>query len=379
MATVPKFHAASALLIAFALLCPSAHALVSFNEGSDHLFFTGSISMEYDSNIFAHVAGEGDTIYSCGLLLEYTRRAGLIGVDASVGLDASLFSQFTAQNFKDPRFKAEFTKATGRTTGSLSLGAARVSEADALANVRTQSWNYDADFKFKYPVIERYSFAGDLAYSDRVYDQSAGLTDLRTYTAGADLLYAIDSRKNLLAGYQYRHSNTSASSTYDDQSFTLGLTSRIISKLNGSLRAGYQVRTPTGSTLDGSYKGLTASGSVSWAMTSKLSLTGQVAKDVSVTADNQSVDSASTGLTLQYAKNDRLSVSTNLGAGSNRFLSSTSAGRHDTYFTWGAGLKCKLLEHLDSSLAYVYDENWSTLSYSDFTRHIVTVSLSSRW
>ncbi len=375
----PKFRATSALLIAVALLCPPAHALVSFNDGADHLYFTGTFAVEHDSNIFAHAGGPGDTIYSAGVLLEYTRRAGMIAVDATVALDASNFTDNSAQNFKDPRFRAEFTKSSGRTTGSLLLGAAHVSEADTLANTRTQSWNYDADLKFKYPVIERYSFAGSLAFTDRVYDDSpAALADLKTFTAGADLLYTIDSRRDFVAGYQYRHSETSANSTFDDHSFTAGLNAKIVSKLNANLRVGYQVRNPTGSTTVGSYHGLTASGSLSWNINQKWSLTGQLARDVSVTADNQSVDTGSAGLTLRYARSDRLTFSSNVGTGINRFLDPAS-GRRDTFFKVGAGLEYRIQTHLNAALAYDYDENWSTLSYSDFNRHIFSLSLSSKW
>lgn len=379
MASWSKFRTATAGFLAVLLLSTPLRALVTFNDGTDHLFVTGTASVAYDSNIFAHMGGSGDTIYSAGVILEYTRRAGLIAVDASLALNASRFGDFTTENFNNPSFKAEFKKATGRTTGSLTFGAFRESEADAVANVRTQSWNYNADLAFKYPVIERYSFAGNLAYTDRIYDRTDVLADLRTYTAGTDLLYAIDSSRSLLAGYQYRHEETSANSSFADQSFTVGVSGRIYSKFNGSVRAGYQVRTPLGATTDGAYHGLTASAEASCAMTKQLSVALQLSKDVNVTADNHSTDTLSTGISADCTLNDRFSLNGNVGVGKNDFLSTAAAGRHDTYFTWGTSLKYKMNEHLDGSLGYVYDKNWSTLNYSDFTRHIITLTLSSRW
>ena len=379
MVSPPKFRSAIAGLIAFTLLCSPARALVSLNDGTDHLYITGTGSASYDSNIFAHAGGDGDFIYSAGFLLEYARRAGWIGVDASVGVNASRFGSNTTQNFNDPAFTADFTKSGGRTTGSLKLLADRVSEADALANTRTQSWHYTADLKFKYPVIERYSFSGDFGYSDRVYDQPTALTDLATYTAGTDLLYALTSDRDFMAGYQFRRSDTSANSSFDDHSFTAGVSGHIFSKLSGSLRAGYEIRNPRGSSSDGSYRGLTASASVSWAVSHQLSVTGQVSRDVSVTANNQSVITTSTAFTLQDTLNDKFSLTANLGGGQSRFLNALDGGRHDEYLTWGTGLKYKMNEHLDSSLAYVFDENWSTFSYSAFTRHTITFTLSSRW
>ena len=139
------------------------------------------------------------------------------------------------------------------------------------------------------------------------------------------------------------------------------------------------MRSPLGATPDGGYKGLTASGSVTWTLTKKWSVLGEVSKDVSVTANDISVDTLSSSLALQYVMNDRLSFSTNAGAGKTRFLGDASDGRHDEYFTWGAAMKYKMNEHLDSAVSYVYNQNWSTFSYSDFSRHSVTLTLSSRW
>lgn len=371
-------RATGVILVATALLVSPAHALVSLNDGTEHIYVTGSGSAAYDSNIFGHAGGEGDYIYSAGFLAEFNRRAGYIGVNASVALNASRFGNNTSENFNDPKFALEFLKTGGRTTGDLTLRAAKISEADALANERTQSWNYDAAFNFKYPVIQRYSFAGHFAYSDRVYDTSL-LANLATYTAGADLLYALTANRDLLAGYQFRRSDTSANSTFNDHSFTIGVTGRILAKLNGSLRAGYEVRSGVGATADGDYKGFTASGAVTWTVSKKTSVTATVSKDVSVTANNQSVDTTAVGVSLQHTFYDQLSMSASVGAGRTRFLDAIDGGRHDEYFTWGTGLKYKMNDHLDSSLSYAFNQNDSTLIFSDFTRHVVTLTLSSRW
>ena len=280
MASLRKFQAACATVVAAALFCPPTQALVSFNDGTDHLYATGTVSMAYDSNIYAHAGGDGDYIYSAGVVLEYIRRAGMIGVDASVALNASRFGTNTSENFNNPKLVAEFTKASGRTTGSLALGAARESEADLVANLRATSWNYTGDLKFKYPVITRYSLSGNLGYTDRIYDDTSLVSNLRTYELGADLLYTLQPNRELLAGYSFRNSDTSSSTAYDDQSFTVGLTGRILARLDGSLRAGYQVRTPAGSTSGGGYKGPTAAGTVTWSLSKKLSLSGLVSRDV---------------------------------------------------------------------------------------------------
>ena len=379
MVLTKQIRAAAAGFMACTLLASPVRALVSLNDGDTHLYVTATGSAAYDSNIFARADGQGDFILSAGLILEYARRAGAIGINATMAVNASRFGDNTTQNFNDPAFKVEFLKSGGRTTGSLKLGAAYVSEADAVIGERTQSWNYLSDLNFKYPVIERYSFSGELGYTDRVYDHPSSLTDLETFTAGADLLYALTSTRDLVAGYEFRRSDTSANSSYDDHSFTAGVSGRILPKLSGSVRAGYEVRTPRGSSTDGDYRGLTASASVTWTLSQRLKLTGLLNRDNSVTANNQSVNTTSGEIALQETLNRKLAFNASLGGGRSRYLNALEAGRHDEYLTWGTGLKYTMNDHVSSSLDYLFTQNWSTISLSDFTRHTITLSISSRW
>ena len=45
-------HGALALLLAISLACTPAHALVSLNDGHDHIHVTGSVGFGWDSNVF---------------------------------------------------------------------------------------------------------------------------------------------------------------------------------------------------------------------------------------------------------------------------------------------------------------------------------------
>ena len=173
--------------------------------------------------------------------------------------------------------------------------------------------------------------------------------------------------------------DTSANTSYDDQSFTIGVTAKILSKLNASLRAGYQIRSPAGATTGGGYRGSTFSGALTRTMSKKLSIAAQISRDLSVTATDSSVRSSSVGVNGQYAMNDKLSLSGNLGAGNSRYLGPTDAGREDDFFSWGLGVNYTMNEHLKSSLVYTSYENRSPLVYSDFSRQTITLMLSSRW
>jgi hypothetical protein len=182
---------------------------VTLNDGTDKIFVTGSVNVSRDSNIFSSRAGGSDYVYSGGVGVEYTRKAGWIGVNAGVGLDISRFDKFSGENFQNPRFSAELNKQTGRTTGALNLNAARQSRADAALNSRNTSWNYGAGLNVKYPVIERYTLSGGLGYNQIKYVDNPAFVDLSSYSANLNLFYILSNERDLFAGYRYRFSETS--------------------------------------------------------------------------------------------------------------------------------------------------------------------------
>jgi len=368
-----------ATALAAGLACPPAPALVSLNDGRNQIFVTANAGFTWDSNIYANATSSGDYVFNAGLGLELKRRAGMIAVDGSVSVDATQFADNDSENALNPSFRVEFSKQNGRTTGLLALGAARQSRADSAANLRSESWLYDVALNLKYPVIERYSIAGMVGFSRLDYVNNAVLVDLDTFSASADLFYVYTSERDLFAGYRFRHGETSTSTAFDDHAFTVGVSGRILPKLNGVARFGYQVRRPSG-TAEGSYEALTASVAATWNVSRKLGLTAQVAKDFSTTSTNLNVDALTFNLDAKYAMNAKLSFGTGVGYGINDFLGAPGGNRRDEFFTWNAGLTYRILdERLSAALMYAYLRNWSTLDYSDFERNSVNLNLSSRF
>ncbi len=356
----------------------TACALLNFNEGRDQIFVTGTLSVGYDSNIFSSAANEGDIFSSSSLMFEYARRAGMISVNGELGWTFGRFEQNSSEDFSNPSLGLELVKSSGRTTGSFTLGASRQSQADPNVGLRTESWNYNAGLNWKYPVIERYSLAGSLGYGIVDYvDNSAGLVDLDTYSASTDLFYTYTSQRDLFAGYRIRLSETSTGGEITDHAFTVGVSGKILAKLKGNVRTGYQIRqeSDTGE----SFGSITSSASVTWSFSKKLTVTGTVNKDFSTTATESSVDGLGVNLDAQYVLRNRWSLYSGLGAGRNDFLNGVDGGRLDYFFTWSAGVNYSLNDHFKASLTYSYFQNWSNRSASNFDRHSVTLNLSSRW
>ena len=362
-------------------------ALVNLNDGRDKIHITGTVSYAWDSNIFAHQGGSGDYVMSAGLSADYARKAGLIGVDAGVAVNASRFNQFSTEDFKNPSFNVEFTKQSGRTTGSLALSAARESRADTAANIRDQSWLYSAGLNLKYPVIARYSLSGGANYAFHKYQDNTALVDLKSYSANLDLFYVYTTDRDLSGGYRYRQENTSADSKNTDHAFTVGLSGRILPKLNGAINGGYQIRnsqdvlhsSSLNGVVDSQYTSWTSSISLTWSLSKRFNVSGQLSKDFSTTSTNNTTDTLMTSLNASYTFSAKISASAGVDFSNNRFLGLSGAGRIDAYFSSHLGLNYSLNDHLKASLAETYSINWSTSSYADFSRNSTALSLSSRW
>lgn len=360
------------------LSATSATALLRFNDGRDEIFVIGSVSTGYDSNIFATPDAEGDVLVNGSLAIEYARRAGLININGTAAWNFGSFASNSSEDFANPDLGLELVKNTGRTTGSFTLGLRRDSQADPYVNQRTDSWNYSSGLNIKYPVISRYSIAGSLGYGRVDYvDNSAGLVDLTTYTASTDLFYAYTSQRDLFGGYRIRVSDTSSGGRMIDHALTAGVSGKILSKLNGSVRAGYQVRTDDST--DETHGSINAAASVTWAVNRRFSITATLNKDFSTTATESSVDTLSLHLDAQYALRYQWSFYSGLGGGQSEFVNGIDAGREDYYFTWSAGVNYTLNDHLKVSLTYSYFQNWSNRSASSFERNSVTLNVTSRW
>lgn len=379
--------------LASLLACPPSNALVALNDGRDRIYVSGTLSASHDSNVRANREGPADMIYSTSVVAEYTRRAGWIGVDGRIGLDSAEFAELKDENYNNPNLRLGLTKQSGRTTGALNLSAARESRADAAVNVRSNSWNYAGELKYRYPLAGAYTFTGSFGYDGREYIEDIMLANLYSYTASLEVVRGIGRERDAMAAYRYRYNKSSFDSSTLDHAITLGLSGRLLRGVKGALRAGYQVRSfRNGVEGDGTFGSWTASASVTHALSKRASISAQLSKDFSTTANDSSVDVTATSVNGQYAFGARLVATASGSWGRSRFLGERGRvllalgpppvlgpSRVDNYATWDAGLNFTLKEHLKLALTYLWFRNWSTSSYADFVRESWTVSVSSRW
>jgi opacity protein-like surface antigen len=366
------------LIAVIGLTTSKGWALVKFNEGRDQIFINASVAIAHDSNISSSSGGGGDFLTTSTFSIEYARRAGYIGVNASIAWNLGQFGSNTAQNFSNPSMNLELVKSSGRTTGSFTLSAARESRADTVINARTDSWTYDAGLNWKYPVIDRYSLSGNFNYGMTSYQNATpGVYNLTNYGASVDLFYVYTSERDLFTGYAIHFSDSAAGTQTIDHSFTAGVSGRILPKLNGTVRAGYEIRQDSSSKQ--TYDSWTATSAVTWNMNKKVTFTGTLSKAFSTTATNATIDSLSANLDMQYSLTGRWSIFTGIGGGENDFLNGPFSGRVDYFFTWDAGVNYNLNDHFKASLTYSYYQSWSNRASGNYSRDTITLNLSTRW
>jgi hypothetical protein len=388
-----EIRALLALVLAALVAGTPAHGLVRlrFNDGHDQVNVSVGVGVSRDSNVFASKDSKGDFLYSTDLLAEYTRRAGWIGVNASVGVSSSHFATVKGQDFANPTFSAELTKQSGRTTGSLTMSATRQSRADAATNLRSTSWSYQTGLNFAYPIIERFKLAGQFGYSGQKQVDNTSLVNLATYSAGMNLFYVYNTERDLSAGYRYRYTQTSRSDSTTDHNFSGGMSGRIIRGLNGSINVGYQFRVPHSATNKETFHGVSASAATQYALNRKMSLTGQVSKDFSTTSTDASVDTGAADLGFKYAYSSKWSLLTGVGVGDSRFLGAGGRillalgpppefgpQRHDTFMHADATLSYARTERFKVSFTYGWFKNWSTIPFADFVRSSWNLRFDSR-
>jgi hypothetical protein len=364
--------------VAAAAMTPPAKALLEFNDGRDRIAVTAGYGISYDSNLFAHSGGGGDYNQSLSLGVNYTRRAGLIGVNGSIGVSTGRFNRYTGEDFTNPTCQLEFSKDRGRLTGSLSLSAQRESTSNIAANIRADSWNYDGTLRFRYPINERYYFSSLSDFSVADYLNNTSLYNLSSYSEAVDVYYRYTSKLDLMGGYRIRLGGAAGGSNTLDHALTFGATGAVLAKLSGTIRLGYQWRHETGSG-GGTYSSMTSSVSLAWPVTKRVSLSSAASKDFVTTATDVTVDTTGFSLSAIVKPAGKVSVSTGADYTTSRFLGSKGGGREDRAFSLDAGASLTITTHISASISYAFNVNHSNVAYSDFSRHTASFTLSARY
>jgi hypothetical protein len=318
--------------------------------------------------------GSSTQNYSFGT--SYARKAGLIGVAASLDWNFGTFGQFSSQNFMDPSYSLTLTKGTGRTTGSLAFSADKTNVPDPDANNRAVAWNYGVGLSLRYPVNDRYYFTNSTNYSNVLYTNHALFTNLGSITDGLNLNYVYDSKLDFSGGYIFGFSQTNNTTNYD-HSVTVGASGSLLPKLTGSLSVGYTDRDSILDRQSSNYGSATGSAALGWAYSHLLSFSGSVDKAFSTSSTDVNLDTTSVSLNTDVNAIRRLKTSFLVSYTGTDFLGLAGAGRRDTLWQFVAHLGTAVTTHVRADLAYAYMVNYSNSAGAAFTSQSLSLTLSA--
>lgn len=370
----------SLFLVLPLLTPPPATALVSLNDGKDVIFVSGTYSIGFDSNVFTRASGKQSTTQTASVSADYTRQAGLLGLNVTVGASSGRFESIRGQDFTDPNIAISLRKRHGRTTGALNLTAGRESQPDPDVGERTRSWNYTAGLDLRYPVNDRYYVTNLLKFTSRSYLAGDKYADLRHYTDSIALNYVYTSKLDLNAAYSLGISNSSRDTKAYDHSVTVGASGSILPKLSGTIRVGGQRRNSE-STIVGkeTFDSFTSGTSLKWLFSRKFSLGFDLDVDNAMTATDLSVNRATSGLHASFSLTNKLTARAGASYTVSDYLGTAADGRKDETLQFNASFGAALTTRLRTSLGYDYSVNYSTLSAADYERHSVNLSLTANY
>ncbi len=374
-----RFLYVSLTLFSWIMAAPKAHALLTFDDGKDRVYVTGTYSFGYDTNIFTQKVARGAITQAFSMNATYTRRAGVISVDSSVEVNSGTFAGIAGQDFSNPGFTLGFTKGIGRTPGSLDFNAQKSSVPAPVANNRAVSWNYGTDLSLRYPLNERLFFTNDSTFDQTSYTNTAIFSNLRTFGESFDTNLIYDSKLNLMGGGTFGLSTTRDTRALDE-GFELGASGSILPKLSGSITFGDQWRNATYLQKPGeAFQALVAGTAVKWAFSRLLSFSASVNKGFSISSTDISTDTLTATVSADMALGRRLRGTFGVDYIPTTFLGRGGAGRKDYLWEVPVTLYTAITTHVRTSLSYAYETNYSNFSTARFVRETITLSITATY
>jgi len=363
--------------LAALLAVPLARGLVVLEEGKSQLFVTTAAEATWDSNVFSNADEVADFYETARLGLDYERNAGLLTASAGVEWAYSHFERLHDESSALPSAHASLARKRGRLTGKFDLGWRKANESDNFANQRTRFSEVTGDLQLQYPVNHRFSVKTETTYEDRNYLDRT-LYDRKVLSEALDVFHAYTSKLDLVAGYRIRWSEVSGSYNRVDHALLLGANGKILPRLDGSLRIGFQRRVvsePGAGNLDG----VTASIATWWAPRNWITVGIQVSKDFATTSTAQSTDGFNASLESKLATVGQLSLTAGAGYSRYAFYDVVTHTRSDDglYFRFGA--EYPLTKRLKFTASATWMHNSSTFAFADYGRRLLNLGLSARY
>ena len=379
-----------------------AAPLVSIGDSVD-VFFNGSSSLEWQSNVFSD---ESDAVDDFKLTLspgfEVNVGRGLSNVDLSIitRYDIVRFDEVTDLDNELFHIKAVGSYAGSRLSvnGLVSYDESQSNGADGNDNQKgklSASETTAANLNGEYTLSPKFSFGAGVNYNHREYAEGSS-ADRDTYTIPLDIFYELTPKVDLSIGYTYTSTEVSSTvsgasevSGYDKEQHFVNVGARgdLLPKLNGSFKIGFNTMdSDDPSTRDGngpegrsdrdSDSSLGLDASFTYLATAKVSTNLNLNRNFDVAGQGESTEATRVDLSANYSINTQYTATANLGYTLREYV---DTGREDDNYRTGVSLSYVPNQYWRFSTGYNYTENDSNDDGQSYEAHVINVSASLRY
>jgi hypothetical protein len=372
----------ASLIVAFALPVLTDRASAFYKPGDDNseLFFTGTVNIAYNDNIFLSHDNEQSALifdFIPGLSYESGKDTSIEQTRISVSEDfqeyadgksfsnqlanAELFSRYDDDKMK-LSFDGSFLQADQPEVGLQNLGY--LEERD-ITNLNGTG---------EVQLTDKSSVGGSVIYSDTDYANS-GFTNWSYFEVPVDYYWKVEPKLDLSAGFRYRD-NTVGTGGVDSQDYyyNVGARGEFAPDLTGEIDVGYnQANFDRG----GTQNGLGADSKFIYAYSPKTSVTVSLNDDYGYGANGGSgyrQPSASVG--VNTALTEQWSFNAQVEYAQYQYIASP---QRDDFYTAGVGLAYTVNRNISFRAAYNFAEDSSNIAGDSFRNNIVTFSASIRY
>ncbi len=236
----------AALLVASVALPATALAFAEIERGSLTITTIGRVA--YNTNLMGNATDLDDTVFTLAPTLNYNRAAGLGTIDASFGIAANRYVDYTNLDNEDVSASLQIglpTPEGARQQGGFNARYTDTTEVDETVATRVRAKTWSTGFSGTYRAGTRTDLRANLSYTDTARDVFSDRTSL---SAGLGFDYS-----DFLGGFglegDYRYTDTQSSrldntaDTSIDQTshnVSTGLFYKFVSGLRASADVGYR-------------------------------------------------------------------------------------------------------------------------------------------
>lgn len=398
----------------------SASPLVSIGDGAD-LFFNGSSSLRWSSNLFRDESDEQDDltwVVSPGLELNVGR--GLSNADLSIITRYDIIKYEDNDEFDTETFhiKAIGSYRASRWDVNGQIAFDEFQNANSEANRDGQFTEGDdasARLNGEYRISPKFSIGSSISWSEREYTKPKNeFADYTNWAVPVDVYYELTPKIDLSVGYRYGlrdvdsytrdFSDVVSSGTafryYDDYETTthfvnVGARGELLPKVTGFFKVGYTLR-DSDSTVDevfGTSPDITPglsprkredsdgtlglNADLTWAATPKLTHSLKASRRFGVSGEGDTTTNTSLKWLTSYAINSQWSASGSLGYTLREYEDDND--REDNEYYVGLRGNYTPNRFWSFSAGYRYSENDSDEDLNSYEDHTVDFIVSLRY